>query len=115
VKKSEHGVIAFVITDSDVIHVMSQASDEVVAIRNRRNLHQRNRATEDHIAKQGDMYFQSRCCSMRLRLADSEQMANFIKQIKPDAHRFPVPEADFDRNGSICFLVQECRNCGAAE
>src|SRR5215831_5768743 len=85
IKKAEHGVIKLVKSNRRMINIVGQASDEPMAVRDRRNLHQRNSAGEDQIAQQRDMQLQRWTVGKLDGLARTEERADLTKEVIPDS------------------------------
>src|SRR5262249_20109823 len=80
IKKAEHGVIKLVKSNRRMINIVGQASDEPMAVRDRRNFHQRNSAGEDQIAQQRDVQLQRWTVGKLDGLARTEERADLTKE-----------------------------------
>jgi hypothetical protein len=107
IQESKHGVVTLVIPDTDVIHVMRQAGDETVSLGQRWDFHQGNRTTNDQIAEQSDVQFQSRYLCVAWWLAARQQMPDFLKQIESEAHQFLAVSGDFQGCGLLGAIISE--------
>src|ERR1700686_3504119 len=107
VEEPEHRMVELVISDSPVVDIVGQADDKTVSERKRRNFNQWDRAASDQVAEQSDMQFKSRCCGVGRRLTAREQMANFLEQIKADAHERLSICGNFHGHGCLIAFVDE--------
>ena len=84
-EESEHGMIAFVIANTDAIHIVRQAGNKAASGGHGRNFHQSDRVVHDRLPQEGNMQFQGGNGGMNRWLANRQQMSNFLKEIVADA------------------------------
>src|SRR5258708_1094386 len=115
VEKPEHGMVALVVPDPKVIHVVGQANDKIVTFGNRRDFDQWNRTAGYQIPEHCDMQIQGGKRRMGRRLADREQVADLMEQIKTDANRFPSARFDFHGCRAPSALLRDEVRAGRVE
>src|SRR5260221_604510 len=107
VAKPEHGMVALVVPDPNVIHVVGQANDKIVTFGNRRDFDQWNRTAGYQIPEHCDMQIQGGKRRMGRRLADREPGADLMEQIKSDGNRSPIARIDFRGGRAPRALIRD--------
>src|SRR6266496_1406182 len=105
IKKSKDGVIALVIADRKMVHIVSQAHDEVVANRYRRDFVERNLIFNKQIPKNCNVNFDRWDAGELNRLTVRKKVTHFAEKIIANANEELAPHSDFAGEGESHFCL----------